>query len=139
MSVTQAPPTGPARTSADPVAATITLPRAAPSPPLSAARRPRVVWGAVLSLAVPVVLGTALIRVAYALAARSTGGAHFAVFWTGFALVTAAIAVAGCRRAVSLRRRAALLVGYGFVTFLPKLVMSTWGPVYFDEYGHWRH
>jgi len=113
----------------------------APPPAITRAqpsrRRGRIAVG-LLSLLAAVGGGVTLIVVAYAMAKHSTSVEHFHVFWLGFALVLIPIAIAGGR--FSGRWAAgALLVAYGAITMLPKLLMSPNGPVFFDEFGHIRH
>jgi hypothetical protein len=106
-------------------------------PPPHRPRHLRVAAGLLLLLAT-VAAGVTLIVVAYAMAKHSTSVAHFHVFWLGFALVLIPITVAG-GRAPGRWTAAGLLVGYGVITMLPKLLMSPNGPVFFDEFGHIRH
>jgi len=112
-------------------------PATATTPAQPARRRGRSVIGA-LSLLAAVAGGVTLIVVAYAMAKHSTSVEHFHVFWLGFALVLIPIAIAGGHRP-GRWTAAALLVGYGAITMLPKLLMSPNGPVFFDEFGHIRH
>jgi hypothetical protein len=85
-----------------------------------------------------VLLGANGIIIAYRMAEESDGHGHFAVFWASYAVaLLASLAVA--LRARSNRGRVTAIVGFGLVTFLPKLLMTLDGPRYFDEYGHWRH
>ncbi len=100
-------------------------------------RRGRIAIGS-LSLLAAVAGGVTLIVVAYAMAKHSTTVAHFHVFWLGFALVLLPVAIAG-GRAPGRWTAGVLLVGYGAITMLPKLLMSPNGPVFFDEFGHIRH
>lgn len=100
-------------------------------------RRARIAFG-VLALLAAVAGGVALIVIAYAMAKHSTSVAHFHVFWLGFALVLIPIAIAG-GRAPGRWTAGLLLVAYGAITMLPKLLMSLNGPVFFDEFGHIRH
>jgi len=114
----------------------------APPPPMTsrvppARRHGRIAIGAV-SLLAAVAGGVTLIVVAYAMAKHSTSVAHFHVFWLGFALVLLPIAVAG-GRAPGRWTAGLLLIAYGAITMLPKLLMSPNGPVFFDEFGHIRH
>jgi hypothetical protein len=114
----------------------------APSPPLAIhaqprRRRGRTAIGA-LSLLAAIAGGVTLIVVAYAMAKHSTSVEHFHVFWLGFALVLLPIAIAG-GRAPGRWTAGLLLVTYGAITMLPKLLMSPNGPVFFDEFGHIRH
>ena len=103
----------------------------------STRRRGRIAIGG-LSLLAAVAGGVTLIVVAYAMAKHSTTVAHFHVFWIGFALVLLPIAIAG-GRAPGKWAAGGLLVAYGAITMLPKLLMSPNGPVFFDEFGHIRH
>lgn len=84
---------------------------------------------------VDAVLGLIL---AYHQARQSTGPAHFAVFWLALAVGLAPLVVAGLGRHRRSGTVMLLLLALGGLTFVPKLLMSLHGPVYYDEYGHWR-
>ncbi|HZU72643.1 MAG TPA: hypothetical protein VE990_07715 [Acidimicrobiales bacterium] len=89
--------------------------------------------------AVTLLVGAAVLRVAYSMAERSSGHGHFAVFWASYLLVVGAVAAYAWFRASNRLATLALLGGFGIYTYLPKLLMSLHGPVYYDEYGHYRH
>lgn len=83
--------------------------------------------------------GAALIVVAYHQARTSAGTGHFGVFWAGVACVFVPTVLIGTRRWVSRRATALLAAAFGALTFLPKFLMSVDGPVFHDEFGHFRH
>ena len=83
--------------------------------------------------------GAVLIVVAYHQARASTGTGHFLVFWAGTACVFVPTVLMGTRRWVSGRVPAFLVAAFGALTFLPKFLMSVDGPVFHDEFGHFRH
>jgi hypothetical protein len=65
-------------------------------------------------------------------------GSPFPYFWLGLLLFAVpAIAWAG-RRDVSAPVRLGVLVGYAAFTYLPKLLRNPDGPLYHDEFAHWR-
>jgi len=84
-------------------------------------------------------VGTILIAAAYTEARTSIGSEHFDTFWVGVSLILIATLVLGTRPWLTTRGVKLLLVCYGAVTFIPKFIMSTTGPVYYDEFGHLRH
>jgi hypothetical protein len=63
---------------------------------------------------------------------------EFAWFWAGMLLIELPIAGLIARRATPVPMRSALLLLFGLVTYLPKLLRSPAGPVYHDEFAHWR-
>ncbi|MEV6846029.1 hypothetical protein [Actinoplanes sp. NPDC051411] len=88
-------------------------------------------------LAVAGAAGTSLIVTSYRLA-EWQHGSPFPLFWLGLLLFAVpAIAVAG-RRDVSPSVRLGVLVGYAAFTYLPKLLRNPDGPLYHDEFAHWR-
>jgi hypothetical protein len=88
-------------------------------------------------LAVAGAAGTSLIVTSYRLA-EWQHGSPFPLFWLGLLLFAVpAIAIAG-RRDVSPSVRLGVLVGYAAFTYLPKLLRNPDGPLYHDEFAHWR-
>ena len=75
----------------------------------------------------------------YRNAARSTSGLHFTTFWLSMLAALAATVIAGVHLAKDNRSRLAVLTAFGMYTYLPKFMMSVNGPVYYDEFGQWRH
>jgi hypothetical protein len=63
---------------------------------------------------------------------------EFIWFWLGMFLLELPLVVLLARRATSSGLRTALLVLYGIVSYAPKLLRSPTGPVYHDEFAHWR-
>jgi hypothetical protein len=88
-------------------------------------------------LAVAGAAGAALIVASYR-SAEWQHGSPFPVFWLGLLLFAwPAIAWAG-RRDLSPPVRLGVLVGYAAFTYLPKLLRNPDGPLYHDEFAHWR-
>jgi hypothetical protein len=63
---------------------------------------------------------------------------EFTWFWVGIFLFELPLFALLARRATSPALRSALLVLYGILSYAPKLLRSPTGPVYHDEYAHWR-
>lgn len=81
--------------------------------------------------------GAILIVTSYRLA-EWQHGSPFALFWLGLLLFAVpAIAIAG-RRDVSPSTRLGVLIGYAAFTYLPKLLRNPDGPLFHDEFAHWR-
>lgn len=88
-------------------------------------------------LAVAGAAGTTLIVTSYRLA-EWQHGSPFPLFWLGMLLFAVpAVAWAG-RRDVSPSVRLGVLVAYAAFTYLPKLLRNPDGPLYHDEFAHWR-
>jgi hypothetical protein len=83
-------------------------------------------------------LAAAGIVTAYAQAKHSTSSTHIAIFWLSYFVAVIVTLAAGCFRYTRPGGQLSLLIGFGAFTYLPKFLMSVSGPVYFDEYGHWR-
>jgi len=62
----------------------------------------------------------------------------FALFWLGMLVFTLPAAYWACRKDIGPASRAAVLVAYGCFTYLPKLLRNPAGPLYHDEFAHWR-
>jgi hypothetical protein len=100
-----------------------------------AGRKPPVLGPVVLAVAGAA--GAALIVASYR-SAEWQHGSPFPVFWLGLLLFALpAIAWAG-RRDLSPPVRLGVLVGYAAFTYLPKLLRNPDGPLYHDEFAHWR-
>jgi hypothetical protein len=85
------------------------------------------------------VAGMAAVVRGYQIAETSlTTPSEFAWFWLGMFLLELPLAGLVVRRATPSAMRTALLVLYGLVSYAPKLLRSPTGPVYHDEYAHWR-
>jgi hypothetical protein len=67
-----------------------------------------------------------------------TSTADCAWFWAGMFLLELPLAALVARRATSPALRTALLILYGLVTYAPKLLRNPHGPLYHDEFAHWR-
>jgi hypothetical protein len=91
----------------------------------------------VAGLAVAGAAGAALIVTSYR-DAEWQHGSPFPLFWLGLLLFAVpAIAWAG-RRDLSPPTRLGVLIGYAAFTYLPKLLRNPDGPLYHDEFAHWR-
>lgn len=63
---------------------------------------------------------------------------EFELFWLGMLVFTLPAAYWATRRRVEARLRLGVLVGYAAFTYLPKLLRNPTGPLYHDEFAHWR-
>jgi hypothetical protein len=93
----------------------------------------------VIVTAAAYVIGILLILVSYSEAKSSVSSTHFDVFWAGFSLLLTSSLYLGTRKWLPRIGAVLVLASYGIVTFLPKFLMSASGPIYYDEYGHFRH
>jgi len=64
--------------------------------------------------------------------------AEFVWFWLGMSCVELPVIALLGRRTTSTAARSALLVVIGIATYAPKLLRDPGGPVYHDEFAHWR-
>lgn len=126
---------------------------ATPTPLLRGGRRAAVLpgWGrrvedSVTTGAAPALLVTAAsalvvvgLVATYQVARTTTSRGLFVAFWLFVLGAFGLAAHVGLRMVRSDRGRALVLVGIGVFTYLPKFMMSVNGPVYFDEYGQFRH
>jgi hypothetical protein len=94
-------------------------------------------WWCAGTLTVAAAAGAALL-VAADRAAEWGHGSPFGLFWAGMLVFTLPAVFWAVRRASSPRLRLAVLVGYGGFTYLPKLLRNPSGPLYHDEFAHWR-
>lgn len=65
-------------------------------------------------------------------------GSQFTYFWLGLLVFTLPAVGWASRRAISPSLRLGVLVGYACFTYLPKLLRNPAGPLYHDEFAHWR-
>ncbi|GIE93229.1 hypothetical protein [Paractinoplanes rishiriensis] len=65
-------------------------------------------------------------------------GSPFELFWLGMLVFTLPAVYWATRRRTSARLRLAVLIGYAGFTYLPKLLRNPTGPLYHDEFAHWR-
>ncbi|WP_250005841.1 hypothetical protein [Actinoplanes sp. M2I2] len=107
----------------------------APEAPATASRRPAVLCAA--TLVVTGAAGAALLVAANRAAERDTGQ-QFALFWAGLLVFTLPAVFWLVRPASGVRLRVAVLTAYAGFTFLPKLLRTPDGPLYHDEFAHWR-
>jgi hypothetical protein len=113
-------------------------PAARPVPAVVAAADPdRSAWWCAATLTVAAGAGAALL-VAANRAAEWQTGSPFGLFWSGMLIFTLPAVWWAVRAASSARLRLAVLVGYGGFTYLPKLLRNPGGPLYHDEFAHWR-
>ena len=95
-----------------------------------------VLWCAV-SLTAAGGAGTALL-VAATHAAEWDRGSRFGLFWLGMLVCVLPTVTWAVHRGTSARLRIAVLTGYAVFTYLPKLLRNPSGPLYHDEFAHWR-
>jgi hypothetical protein len=84
-------------------------------------------------------VGLPIMQLSFHVAASDTAGAaKYGLFWTGLllALVPAMLLVFG-RQGSAADRRTGLLASVAILT-LPKLLLNIGGPLYHDEFPHWR-
>jgi len=84
------------------------------------------------------VAGVGAITWAYDRAPVDRGTAYYPIFWVGLGCVVVSGLAFVLARSRTRAERLVVLVGAACVGFLPKLLMSTIGPRYYDEYFHWR-
>jgi hypothetical protein len=85
------------------------------------------------------VAGIAAVANSYAIAQTTlTSTSEFAWFWTGMFLIELPLAGLIARRATAPTMRTALLIFYGLVSYVPKLLRNPTSPVYHDEFANWR-
>ncbi|MEU4242138.1 hypothetical protein [Actinoplanes sp. NPDC026619] len=65
-------------------------------------------------------------------------GRPFELFWLGMLVFTLPAAFWAGRRATGSRLRLAVLIAYASFSYLPKLLRNPTGPLYHDEFAHWR-
>ena len=98
-------------------------------------------WSSVVccgtTLAVAGAAGAALL-VAADRSAEVHRGAQFTYFWLGLLVFTLPAAHWASRRATGPALRLGVLLGYACFTYLPKLLRNPTGPLYHDEFAHWR-
>ncbi|MFD0520849.1 hypothetical protein [Paractinoplanes durhamensis] len=80
----------------------------------------------------------AVLLVAADRAAEWGRGRPFELFWLGMLIFTLPVAYWAGRRATGARLRLAVLIAYASFSFLPKLLRNPTGPLYHDEFAHWR-
>jgi hypothetical protein len=92
-----------------------------------------------LALLVVFAAAAAGIYAAYRTARRTNNYDYAIVFWVS--LLVAIVFVLGMifRRDTTRTQHVLALLGLGLLMYFPKYLMSENGPIYFDEYGHYRH
>jgi hypothetical protein len=65
-------------------------------------------------------------------------GGAFAWFWLGMLVFTLPAVWWASRRATGPLLRVAVLIAYAGFSYLPKLLRNPTGPLYHDEFAHWR-
>lgn len=83
------------------------------------------------------VVGTALLVQAYAVAERGTSDAVFVWFWAGMLAFLLPVGARLASSRASRSERYALLTAFGLFTYVPKLLRNPSGPRFFDELAHW--
>ncbi|GID26106.1 hypothetical protein [Paractinoplanes brasiliensis] len=106
-----------------------------PGPPATASRTPALTCAA--TLAGTGVAGAALLVAANRAAEWDTGD-QFGLFWLGMLIFTLPAVAWLVRRGSSARLRLTVLTAYAGFTYLPKLLRTPDGPLYHDEFAHWR-
>ncbi len=81
--------------------------------------------------------GAGLLVLSYRAAQWGTGE-QYALFWAGMVTFVGPVVVVLCGRSPGPALRGALLLGFAAFTYLPKLLRNPAGPLYHDEYAHWR-
>jgi hypothetical protein len=115
------------------------LDSAAPRQPLVTQHRSWQIYLLTAAFAGSQLAGVAAVVQAYHVAQTTLSNeSEFAWFWAGMLLIELPIAGLIVRRATPRPMRPALLLLLGLVTYLPKLLRSPAGPVYHDEFAHWR-
>jgi hypothetical protein len=102
----------------------------APAPPRTAVR-------CAATLTAAGAAGAALL-VAADRTAEWDSGSPFGLFWLGLLVFTLPAAWWASRRGLPERLRFAVLTGYAGFTYLPKMLRNPGGPLYHDEFAHWR-
>ena len=105
-------------------------PAAGPAPRRPAAR-------CAVTLVAAGAAGAALL-VAADRAAEWGRGSAFGLFWLGMLVGTLPAGYWATRRGLGASLRLAVLTGYAGFTYLPKLLRNPSGPLYHDEFAHWR-
>ena len=111
-------------------------PSSAETPDQRGAARPSAVY-CTSTLAVAGAAGAVLL-VAADRAAEWGHGSQFTYFWLGLLVFTLPAVGWASRRATSPALRLGVLLGYACFTYLPKLLRNPAGPLYHDEFAHWR-
>ena len=106
-----------------------------PAAPATTSRRPAVICA--VTLVATGSAGAALL-VAANRAAEWDTGRQFALFWAGMLVFTLPAVYWLVRRGTGARLRVAVLTAYAGFTYLPKLLRTPDGPLYHDEFAHWR-
>jgi hypothetical protein len=106
------------------------------APATGSPARPSAAWCAV-TLTVAAAAGATLLVAADRTAAADRGS-PFALFWLGLLVFTLPAVHWASRRGVRPHLRLGVLIGYACFTYLPKLLRNPSGPLYHDEFAHWR-
>ena len=96
-------------------------------------------WLVIGLLAIAEIVGVAGIIKSYEIAQTVRNNeSEFTWFWFGMLMIEMPIAGLLAHSRLSGGARSAILILFGIVTFLPKLLRNPAGPDYHDEYAHWR-
>lgn len=113
-----------------------------PAPPAAAgsARAPRVPWWARWPVMVgAAAVGVVIVGLSYRLSAQGASSAvYYLVFWAGLLLGALPAAGTMIARSSSPARRIWALGLLAVLTAVPKYLRNPDGPLYHDEYAHWR-
>lgn len=86
-----------------------------------------------------VLIGVAAIAYGYQIGQyHLTTQSEFMVFWAGMLLLALPLIGVIARATTPNTLRAALLILYGILTYIPKLLRDPSSPLYHDEFAHWR-
>jgi hypothetical protein len=96
-------------------------------------------WLVISLLAIAEIVGVAGVVKSYGIAQTVTSNeSEFTWFWFGMLMIEMPIIGLIAHSRLSGGARSAMLILFGIVTFLPKLIRGPSGPAYHDEYAHWR-
>lgn len=113
--------------------------RTAPADAAAATGSPAPVWARWPVLVASAALGIVIIGWSYRLSAQGASSAvYYLVFWAGLLLGALPAAGAMIARSSSPARRVWALGLLAVLTAVPKYLRNPDGPLYHDEYAHWR-
>ena len=96
-------------------------------------------WLVISLLAIAEIVGVAGLIKSYEIAQTVTSSeSEFTWFWFGMLMIELPIVALVSHSRPSGGARSAVMVLFGIVTFLPKLIRNPSGPDYHDEFAHWR-
>lgn len=96
-------------------------------------------WGRWTTLVSAAAAGTVVIGLSYRLSGTGApSDLYYIVFWVGMLVAALPAAGAMIARSSSSSRRFLALCLLAYVTAVPKFLRNPGGPLYHDEYAHWR-